>query len=386
MEKNIKIRILYIVDQIVSITAGSERQLSQLIANLDREKFEPELMVLRSSEWIKPEYFPCASHVLDLKSVMSLAGIKKLIELKNFIAQGNYLIVQTFFADSNVIGVLAAHQAGCKIIISSRRNTGFFYSKKLLMATKFVNKYVTRFLGNSDTAMREISKIEKIAPNRISVIYNGLDSSRFEVSDQMITEAAQKIHIEEKQKVVGIVANLRPVKDIESFIRAAGILIRSHINLRFVIIGGGDSQTQTELEKLAEELNLIDCIMFMGSIENPLAYIRNFDIGVLCSTSEGLSNTLIEYAASGIPAVATNVGGNGEVVADHKTGLLVPPKNPKKLAEAVDILLRDNDLRKKLGENARKMATEKFNLFMSVKLHQSLYTKLIDEALVSDND
>jgi len=386
MEKNIKIRILYIVDQIVSITAGSERQLSQLIANLDREKFEPELMVLRSSEWIKPEYFPCASHVLDLKSVMSLAGIKKLIELKNFIAQGNYLIVQTFFADSNVIGVLAAHQAGCYIIISSRRDTGFFYSKKLLMATKFVNKYVTRFLGNSDTAMREISKIEKIAPNRISVIYNGLDSSRFEVSDQMIIEAAQKIHIEEKQKVVGIVANLRPVKDIESFIRAAGILIRSHINLRFVIIGGGDSQTQTELEKLAEELNLIDCIMFMGSIENPLAYIRNFDIGVLCSTSEGLSNTLIEYAASGIPAVATNVGGNGEVVADHKTGLLVPPKNPKKLAEAVDILLRDNDLRKKLGENARKMATEKFNLFMSVKLHQSLYTKLIDEALVSDND
>ena len=254
------------------------------------------------------------------------------------------------------------------------------------MATKYANKFVTKFLGNSTAAMQEIMQIEKIEPHRTSVIYNGMDSSRFEVSEQMISEAAQKIHIEEKQKVVGIVANLRPVKDIESFILAAGILIKSHINLRFVIIGGGDSQKQSELEKLAEELNLIGSMIFMGSIDNPLAYIRNFDIGVLCSTSEGLSNTLIEYAASGIPAVATNVGGNGEVVVDGKTGLLVPPKNPQKLAESVDILLKDNDLRRRLGDSARKMATEKFNLFMSIKLHQSLYTKLFDEALVSDND
>ena len=386
MEEQHKIRILYIADQIASVNAGAERQLSQLITNLDRERFEPELIVLRSTAWLREEYYPCPLHSLDLKSIMSFKGLRKFFELRDFIAHGNFHIVQTFFPDSNVIGVLAAHQAGCRVIISSRRDAGFFYNKKLLKATQFANKYVTKFLGNSEIALKEIARIENIDPHKTAVIYNGLDSSRFALSEDKIAEAAKAIHIEGGQKVVGIVANLRPVKDIENFIRASAILVKSHPNLRLVIIGGGDDQRQSQLEQMAEKCGLIGNVIFMGSIDNPLAYMYNFDIGVLCSTSEGLSNTLIEYAACGIPAVATEVGGNSEVVSDKNTGLLVAPKNPEKLAEAIDILLKDDELRNRFGDNARKRAVEKFNLILSIKMHKALYTKLFDEALREDKN
>ena len=385
MEEQQKIKILYIADQIESITAGAERQLLQLINNLDRERFAPELMALRSTDWLKPEHFHCPIHVLDLKSVLSLKGIKKFFELRDFIAQGNFHIVQTFFADSNVVGVIAAHQAGCRVIISSRRDAGFAYNRKLLKATQFANKYVTKFLGNSEIAIRELTKIENFDPHKTAVIYNGLDTARLDLSQDKIAEAARLIHIEDGQNVVGIVANLRPVKDIENFIRASSILVKSHPTLRLVIIGGGDDQRQAQFEQMAADCGLIGNIIFMGSVSNPAAYIHNFDIGILCSTSEGLSNTLIEYAACGIPAVATDVGGNSEVVVNEKTGLLVEPKNPEKLAEAIDILLKDDELRKKLGETARKTAAEKFNLVLAIKMHQALYTKLFDEALVEGN-
>jgi len=131
-----KIKILYIIDAITNITAGSERQLSQLVTHLDRERFEPHLLVLHHSEWLESEYFPCDRHTLEMESVLSISGYRKTMELRDFIADNEFQIVQTFFPAANVVGVMAAHKAGCRIIISTRRNTGFWYTRKTLFATR----------------------------------------------------------------------------------------------------------------------------------------------------------------------------------------------------------------------------------------------------------
>ncbi|MBD3216725.1 MAG: glycosyltransferase [candidate division Zixibacteria bacterium] len=374
-----KIKVLYIIDQITDITAGTERQLSLLVKNLDRERFEPHLLALRPSEWLESDHFPCPAHCLDMGSVLSVSGLTKLTELKYFIADNNFHIVQTYFPDSNVVGVLAAKRAGCRIIFSTRRNTGFFYNSRLLIATKFANRHVSRFLANSELVVKAISEKEGIDQEQFSVIHNGLEAERFRIAPEDIRSARVFIGASEDDTIVGIVANLRPVKDHETFIRAAAKICQSRNDIKFVVIGGGDDNYQAQLKRMARGLSIGSNIKFLGSVENPSAFIKNFDVGVLTSKAEGLSNTLMEYGALGIPSVATDVGGNPEVVQDGKTGLLVPVENPGKVAEAVNQLLRDKDRLKEMGSEASKAVWSKFNLTLMVKLHQALYTRMYDE-------
>lgn len=376
-----KIRILYIIDEITNITAGTERQLSQLIKHLDRDRFEPHLLVLRSSEWLDTDHFPCPKHSLELESVLSWTGLNKLNELKFFISDKNFHVVQTQFPDSNVVGVIAAGKAGCKAVISTRRNTGFFYTRRVLFGTKLANRYATRFLANSELVVDAISKIENISPDQFSVIYNGLDPERFKIKDEELRSARVFMGAGENDTVVGIVANLRPVKDLGNFISAASIILSKRNNIKFAIVGGGEDKITTDLKNMAENLGLGDNLRFMGRVENPMPFIKNFDVGVLTSTSEGLSNTLMEYGALGVPSVVTDIGGNSEVVQDGKSGILVPVKSPEKTAEAVERLVSDQEMRVKMGENALNTSWSRFSLAVSVKLHQALYQKLYDQAM-----
>jgi len=380
-----KIKILYIIDEITDVTAGTERQLSLLLRNLDQDIFEPHLMTLRATEWLDSECYPCPIHNLEMGPVLSLSGFNKLTELRYFIADNNFQIVQTYFPDANVIGALAARQAGCKIIISTRRNTGFFYNSSLLMATKFANRHVSRFLANSELVVKAISEKEGIDPERFSVIYNGLEVDRFRFSEQDVRSARVFMGTAEHENLVGVVANLRPVKALEVFLRAAARISHTRDDIRFVIIGGGDETYAAELKRMARELSLGDNIKFLGAVGNPSSFIKNFDVGVLTSRAEGLSNTLMEYGALGVASVATDVGGNSEIIRHGETGLLVPPDDPEKVADAIDQLLADQNKRERMGSNAARAAWSKFNLNVTVKLHQALYTKMYDQ-VVTDRE
>lgn len=377
-----KIKILYIIDEITDVNAGTERQLSLLLRNLDRDIFEPHLMTLRATEWLDNDYYPCPVHNLEMGPVLSLSGFNKLTELRYFIADNNFHIVQTYFPDSSVVGVLAARQAGCKIIISTRRNTGYFYNSRLLMATKFANRHVSRFLANSERVVKEISEKEGIEPGRFSIIHNGLEVERFRFTEQDVKSARVFMGTAEYENLVGVVANLRPVKAIETFLRAAAEVSHMRKNVKFVIIGGGDENYTSEMKKMAQELSLSENIKFLGSVDNPTSFIKNFDVGVLTSRSEGLSNTLMEYAALGIASVATDIGGNSEIIQHGETGLIVPQDDPESTAEAINQLLDDNDKRERMGSRAAKKVWSKFNLKIMVKLHQALYTKMYDRVAV----
>jgi len=378
------IKILYIVDTIASLTAGTERQLAQLIKHLERDKFEPHLLALRPSPWLDQKYFPCPLHTLNLGKLLSYSGYRKYLELSRFIPTGNFHIVQTFIADANIFGVLAAHRAGCRVIISSRRNNGFFYTPHVLWATKYANRHVASFLVNSDHVIDDLCKKEGISPERFDVIYNGIDPTRLQANEENLLEAHGILSAIKATRIIGIVANLRPVKDLSCFIRAAAIIAKQRDDTGFVIIGSGDSGLKANLEQLASGLGLKNKLLFLGAIDNPFPFLRCFDVGVLTSRAEGLSNTLIEYGAAGLPAVATDVGGNREVVADGRTGYIVPAGSCEKVAEAVLRLLSDDNTRREMGENARKSIMTRFDLMAGIKLHQALYTRLYDRVAMQE--
>ncbi len=170
---------------------------------------------------------------------------------------------------------------------------------------------------------------------------------------------------------MGIVANLRAVKNIELLIRAASRLAPSHPKVRFEVAGEGD--LRGPLQTLVESLGLCDCVTLRGTVSDVPAFLHGLDVAVLCSLSEGSPNAIMEYMAAGLPTVATDVGGNAELVEHEVTGLVVASNDEEQLAEAIDRLLRDRTLATRLGETARERAFAQYGVEAQARRYEDFY-------------
>lgn len=144
---------------------------------------------------------------------------------------------------------------------------------------------------------------------------------------------------------------------------------------RLVMVG--DGPLRPTLEARARDLGLNGAVRFLGAVPRAASFLPHFDVFVLSSVWEGMSNSLLEAMAAGRPVVATRVGGNPEVVVDGETGLLVPPRDPRALADAVLRLLGDPALAGRLGEAARRRVESQFTLEQMVSRMQELYDQLL---------
>jgi glycosyltransferase involved in cell wall biosynthesis len=218
---------------------------------------------------------------------------------------------------------------------------------------------------------------ELVNEKKISVIYNPINHMRIDYKQNDAIDE-KFIGISGNDLVIGIVANVRPVKDYETFVKAAKIIHKKIPNTKFLIIGSETFDYRKKIDSLIRKNGLGGAIIFAGPIDNPIPLIKLFHVGVLTSKSEGLSNALIEYGAVSVPSVATDVGGSGEIINDCKTGFLVPPGSPAKLADKIIELLMDNEKRNKLGSNAFKHVMNKFNqngiIRQYVEVHRSVLT------------
>lgn len=374
-----KINILYIIGKIFHISGGTERNLSYLTTHLDKNKFDVHLAALTYTQWLDTDYFPCTKFSLNMKSLSSFSSFLKICKLRRYIKKRGINIIQTFFLNADIVGALASRKIDGKILISSRRDTGYWHNSKTLRLSKIFNRYFKVFLANSRNVVREVCDVEGLNPLQFKVIYNGIDPSQFHICENAMNETKDSLGIDRNDKVVGLVANFRPVKDIKNFIKACAFIKEKQKNVRFLIIGTGDEDTKREIFSYAEKLCLLPRLLFLGMIENPMPFVRTFDIGVLSSVSEGFSNSLLEYGALGIPSVATNVGGNPEIIKDIQTGLLVPPKDSLKLAHGILTLLNDDRLRSELGQNSYRRINNKFTLMATIKSHQELYENLYSQ-------
>ncbi|HEV3023019.1 MAG TPA: glycosyltransferase, partial [Pirellulales bacterium] len=173
---------------------------------------------------------------------------------------------------------------------------------------------------------------------------------------------------------VGIVANLRPIKNIELFVRAAGRLAAAHPNAYFEI--GGEGESRGLLQALIDNLGLGGRVTLRGSVSDVPTFLRGLDVAVLCSLSEGSPNAIMEYMAAGLPTVATDVGGNAELVEHEVTGLVVPSNNEEQLAGAIDRLLRDPALAAQYGNTARERAFASYGVEDQARRYEDFYCRI----------
>jgi glycosyltransferase involved in cell wall biosynthesis len=210
------------------------------------------------------------------------------------------------------------------------------------------------------------------------VIYNALELKRLEVDPVQVEKIRAEHGIKPGQPVVGIAAWISPVKDHASFIKAASIILKSKPEARFAILGEGLSRP--DLEVMVEEMRLTGKVVFLGRQSHVGNYLALFDISVLSSIDhEGCSNSILESMYLGKPIIATDVGGNKELVIPDENGFLVPPKNPEALAQAILQLINDPEKARKMGENGRARILAEFRQERMVEYYQDLWLKLLEK-------
>jgi glycosyltransferase involved in cell wall biosynthesis len=206
---------------------------------------------------------------------------------------------------------------------------------------------------------------------RVFVVHNGVDPAALRAQAEGSAPAGMP---DGTGSLVGSIARLEPVKGIGDFIAAAGIVSEGRPDVRFVIAGTGPLETELRTAAVA---GLGSRLALVGHVARPAQLIVALDVLVLASLSEGLPTVLLEAGALGVPVVATAVGGTPEIVVDGVTGLLVPPRDPAALADAITALVRDPDRARAMGEAGRRRVEEHFTADRMVAETLAIYEGLL---------
>lgn len=368
------VKVMYLMDYYAGSHGGTERQFLQLVQLLDRSRYEPAITLLRSTEYAERNGFPCPMEVIGINTLTSLRSIFKLIYFVLRLRQKDYQLVHCFFNDSSLIAPLFK-LFGIRVIVS-RRDMGFWYTPRNLLILRSAAPFIDRYVANSQAVKRIVEQQESVPANKISVIYNGYAHRAGAGSTPSSTVKLSEIptHV----PLIGIVANLSPVKRVDTLMEAFGQISSQYPDARLVIVGNSyDPRMRDPLVDLARCLGVHERVIFTGSVEDPSPYIKRFDVAVLCSESEGFSNSLMEYMQAGRPVVCTDTGGNPELVQDGHNGFLFPVGDATILADRLAQLLSDNALAHRLGKAARETVCSTYTYTRMVTEQMACYDEIL---------
>lgn len=368
------IKIAFVIDKICSPTAGTEKQLCELISKLDRKKVTPYLCVLRMTPWVEKNFDLCKVFNVDINSITSFKGLSGVVKFTRFLKTNNIDIVQLYFFDSYLVGLIASFFLKRVSVVGAVRNQGYSDPRYRNILFYFCYKLSTALLTNSFATKEYLLDHYKVKEDDVTVIYNGYSLSSRDGS--LINKRAFKasIGISDEMIAVVIVANLRPVKDHFTLIEAASTVLKRANNFHFVIIGHGPLLNRLKVK--VEQEGLANSFVFLGERKDVETILPCFDIGVLTSTSESFSNAIVEYMYTGLPVVATDVGGVRELIKRGENGYVVPVGNSDELAECM-LQLADKDLRDKIRTNNIIKAKEKFEFDKIVNEYYAFYHKVV---------
>jgi len=218
--------------------------------------------------------------------------------------------------------------------------------------------------------------------NHIDVIPNGI-AVKERLTGSRDSGIRHELGIDPKVPVIAAISRLNPGKGIEYLLKAAVIVRDQFPEARFLIVGGSyfDPAYKPSLERLAKELNVADRVLFTGERNDIQQLLQEVNISVLPSLSEGLSNSLLESMAAGLPVIATNVGGNPEIVQDGKTGFLVPARDEKALSDAILRMLKAPEMGERFGDAGYQRVSKHFSLAATVRRTEDLYTMLLEQRM-----
>ncbi|MFM9065951.1 MAG: glycosyltransferase [Planctomycetota bacterium] len=246
---------------------------------------------------------------------------------------------------------------------------------KRKLANRFLLRRGDHVVAVGECVKRALIDNEGIAADRIQVIYNGVDVRRYDPQRPERQQVRREIGVTEEHQVVMQVARLNRLKDQATALRTMQELSRTHPQLRLVLVGDGEERAA--LEQLQRDLGLENSVIFLGTRRDVPRLLQAADCFLLTSLTEGVALTLIEAMATALPIVATDVGGNSEVVVAEQTGLLVPAQNATATAQAIRRVVDDADWARQLGTRCHQRAWARIDDAAMHAAYRDLYGRLL---------
>ena len=361
-----QVRVGFIIDFLYR-GAGTENQLILILRSLDRRRVSPFLAVLNDgySESMKADSVSsvevdCPLEVLHVSRIATVAGLRGIISTRAWARARKLDVIVTFFRDANIIGTLGGWLAGVPLV-SCRRNLGrgYWHTGFELQILRVLNRLTRVHVSNSYAVRSYTIEAEKVKLHRIQVIRNAVDLEKF--SGPRTSVEARRAHLGLPSGVlICCVANLRPIKNVDLLVRAyiSSSILREIAYL--VLVGTGPEEDHLRL--LCDAAGASDGVLFLGRRSDVPEILTAVDIAALPSKGESLPNAVLEYMASGLPTVATAVGGVPELLEPGPAGILVESGDEEAFREGLEALAIDKDLRTQLGRQARETVERDFAL------------------------
>ena len=252
-------------------------------------------------------------------------------------------------------------------------------NRKYRLLRRVFSPIVQRYIALSLDLERYLRFRVSIPVSKISHISNGVDTEKFRPVSQWGKELVPENFSVPGAFIIGTVGRMEPVKDqlnlVNAFIRLVNDCPQGSKYLRLIMIG--DGMLREQALSLLESAGFGDIAWLPGECDTVPELLCAMDVFVLPSLAEGISNTILEAMATGLPVVATNVGGNSEILVDGITGFLVPRGNPDALAAAIRRYVDDPVLRRNHGASARRRCETEFSIGTMVRNYQNLYDELL---------
>jgi L-malate glycosyltransferase len=368
--------VLFLIDHLMAI-GGGETNLLKVVELMPPELVRCSIATFR----IKPEIRKNISvpvHVFPWRRVYHWNAWKAAFALRKLIRSERVDIVQTYFETSNLWGGIVAKISGAQLL-SSRRDMGILRKAKHALAYRLVNRISDRVLAVSEEVKRFCIDADRISPQKIAVVYNGVDLRHIGAKSEQenpFTNAdwAGASHI------ITCVANVRRVKGIDILVRTAQRVCRELPGAVFLVAGSlYEHDFSDEVQKMIAALGLEKNVKLLGFVGDPVPLLKMSDAFCLLSRSEGFCNALLEAMACGVPSVVTRVGGNPEAIDDGENGFMVPIEDDAAAADRLLYLLRNPERAAQIGLAGRTSAQTRFSAETMIKRLITLYLDLLAE-------
>ncbi|HHW03881.1 MAG TPA: glycosyltransferase family 4 protein [Thermoanaerobacterales bacterium] len=349
---------------------GAGRYLFNLLSGWDYDRYEV-MVACPAGGQLEEQLRQKNIKVFELSGGEKSLKFEHIKELMGIISREKIDIVHTH---ASFAGRIAGKLSGCRVVLTRH---GLGQCKK-----GFVQRTITGILSRIFTdAIIAISRAVKISmmetgvpADMIKIIYNGIDVSEFNSIEPRLKK---EFNLVEKSPIVGIVARLVPEKGYEYALKAMPAVLKKFPGAVMVIVG--DGPLRKALEDLCLDLGIHEHVIFLGYQDRVETLEADFDVFLLPSVSEGLGLSLLEAMALAKPVVATEVGGIPEVVKSGVNGLLVPPRDPSAIAEAIIRILSSKQMAYSLGQAAKNTVFDRFSARYMAEKTMEVYDKILQK-------